>query len=370
MSLSPKPWVSQLAPYIPGKAKAAAGVAPIKLSANESALGTSPQALAAYAQAAAKLDRYPDPSATILRAGLGQLHGVDPSAFICGAGSDDILMLAAQAFAGPGDDVLFMRYGFSIYPICAARVGARGVEVPDADLTGSTDAFLAALTPQTRVVYIANPNNPTGTYMPWAEIERLHAGLPDDVLLVLDGAYAEYVDKPDYRSGLELALSAPNVLHTRTFSKIYGLPSLRIGWGVAQPPVIDALNRVRAPFNLATPALLAGVAALEDQAFIAKAKAHNDRWLARFTTEISALGLTVVPSVCNFVLIRFPERDGLTAEAANTALLEQGYILRWLPNQGLGDCLRLTVGTDDENDGVLGALSRFVTDVARRKHNQ
>jgi histidinol-phosphate aminotransferase len=365
----PKPWVAAIAPYVPGKAKALGDKPAIKLSANESALGTSPHALGAYARASTTLDRYPDGTAHALRMALAAHFDVAFDEVLCGAGSDDILLLAAQAFAGPGDEIIGMRYGFAIYPICAARVGARYVEVPDSDFTGSVDNFLKAVTPNTKLIYIANPNNPTGTYMPWSEIERLHNALPPHILLVLDGAYAEYVDLPDYRSGLELAKTAPNVLHTRTFSKIYGLPALRLGFGIAHARVIDAINRVRAPFNLATPALMAGIAALEDQAFVAQAKQQNDEWRAWLTAQVARLGLQVIPSVCNFVLIRFPEQEGLTAQAANEALLAQGYILRWLPNQGLPDCLRLTVGLEAENRGVIEALTKFVESVAWRRHN-
>jgi histidinol-phosphate aminotransferase len=360
----PKPWVAAIAPYIPGKAKASGDKPAIKLSANESALGASPQALAAYAQASATLDRYPDGTALALRTALAAHYGVTLEQTICGAGSDDILLLAAQAFAGPGDEIIGMRYGFAIYPICAARVGARYVEVDDVDYTGNVDRFLQALTPNTKLIYIANPNNPTGTYMPWSEIERLHSALPPHVLLVLDGAYAEYVDQPDYRSGLALAKTAANVLHTRTFSKIYGLPALRLGLGIGAPALIDAINRVRAPFNLATPALMAGIAALADQAFVRQAKEHNDKWRPWLAAQVARLGLEVVPSVCNFILIRFPEQGGLTAKAANEALMAQGYILRHLPNQGLPDCLRLTVGREAENQGVIDALTKFVESVS------
>jgi histidinol-phosphate aminotransferase len=370
MPPQPKAWVDALPLYIPGKAKAGGARPPVKLSANESALGCSPKAKAAYAEAAASLDRYPDGGASALREDIARRFGLDPEHIICGAGSDDVLLMAAHAYAGPGDEVIGMRYGFAIYPICAERVGATYIEVPDDAFRGNVDWFLAAITERTRLIYIANPNNPTGTYMPWSEIERLHKALPDGCLLVLDAAYAEYVDQSDYDSGLALAKSADNVLHTRTFSKIHGLPALRVGWGTAAAPIINALNKVRPPFNLNTPALKAALAALDDDAFIASAKAHNDRWLPWLAEGVSALGLEVVPSVCNFILIRFPEEDGVSAAAANAALLEEGYILRHLPGQGLPNCLRLTVGTEDENRGVLAALTRFMEQAAWRRHNR
>jgi len=366
----PKPWVAGISPYVPGKAKAAAARPAIKLSANESALGASPAALAVLSGPVPAYERYPDGGATVLREAIARAQGIAPDQIVCGAGSDDILRMAAQAFAGPGDEIIGMRYGFAIYPICAARVGATYVEAADRDLAGDTDAFLACVTPRTRIVYIANPNNPTGTYLPWAEVERLHRALPAHVLLVLDAAYSEYVDQPDYDSGFALSLSAPNVLHTRTFSKIYGLPSLRIGWGTAAPAVLDALNRVRDPFNLNSLAITAGAAAIGDHAFVARARDFNRQWRDWLAGEVAALGLSPVPSICNFVLIRFPEREGVTAQAAYDYLMGEGYILRWLPGQGLPDCLRLTVGTEEENRGVMDALRRFLDSVAWRQHNR
>ncbi len=353
---TPKPWIAAISPYTPGKA--GSGTV-IKLSANESPLGPSPHAVAAMGQAHGESHRYPDGSSLALRTKIAALHGLDPDRIICGTGSDEILNLAAQAYAGVGDEVLFSRHSFMVYPIAARRCGATPVEAPDADYQTDVDALLAAVTPRTRVVFIANPNNPTGTMLKRADVVRLHASLAADVLLVLDGAYAEYVSN-DYESGLELARSAPNVLHTRTFSKIYGLAAERVGWGTASAPVIETLNRIRGPFNVTCAAQAGAAAALDDQAWIAAARAHNDQWLAWLASEIAGLGnfgLRAIPSAANFVLIEFSGAH--TAEAANAYLLDKGFILRWLPGQGLGHCLRLTVGTADENRAVMAALRQF-----------
>ncbi|MGK2284613.1 histidinol-phosphate transaminase [Pedomonas sp. V897] len=356
----PKPWISAIAPYVPGKATTASGRPAAKLSANESPLGPSPKAVAAMQAACVNAHRYPDGGATLLREAIARHHGIEADRIMCGTGSDEALHLLAHAYCAAGDEVMFVRHGFMVYPIAAQRMGATLVEVPDRDYTADVDALLAAVTPRTRILYLANPNNPTGTYLPESEILRLHAGLPSDVILVLDAAYAEYVTAPDYESGLELARRAPNVVTTRTFSKIYGLAAERIGWVYGPAAIIETLNKVRGPFNVTGPGIAGAVAALEDQAWIEAARAHNNQWLPWLKAEIEALGLHVVPSQCNFLLIRFPEANGLTAEAANRALQDAGYILRWLPGQGLPDCLRLTVGTEEENRGVIAALRAFI----------
>jgi histidinol-phosphate aminotransferase len=355
-----KPWITAIDPYVPGKA--GTGKSVVKLSANESPLGPSPRAVAAMQAAMADVHRYPDGASTALRAKIAALHGLDPARVVCGTGSDEILQLTAQAYATVGDEVLYVRHGFMVYPIAARRCGATPVAAPDVDYTGDVDALLAAVTSRTRVVYIANPNNPTGTMMPAVDIARLHAGLPATVVLVLDAAYAEYAGENDPDGALALAKSAENVLYTRTFSKIYGLAAERIGWGYAAPPIIDALNRIRAPFNVTSAGSAGAIAALDDQAWIAAAKKHNDIWLPWLTAQIGQLGnsgVRAIPSSANFVLIEFSGAAGLTAEAANAWLVEHGFILRWLPAQGLANCLRLTVGTEEENRAVMAALSAF-----------
>jgi histidinol-phosphate aminotransferase len=354
---APKPWIDAISPYVPGRATTDDGRKVHKLGSNENPLGTSQKARAAYAAHAGSLDRYPDAGAHDLRQAIGDKFGLDPARVIYGTGSDEILHLAAGAFAGVGDEVLYVRYGFSVYPIAARRVGAEPVEADDRDYATDVDALLAAVTPQTRVVFLANPNNPTGTYTSRKEVARLHAGLPGDCLLVLDQAYTEYLEPEDDDGGLELAKSAANVLVTRTFSKIHGLAAERIGWGYGPARVIEALHKIRAPFNVTTGGQAAAIAALADDDFVLASHDHNLHWRTWFEGEIAALsnaGLRSVPSKANFVLVLF--EGSLTAEVAYKGLMERGYIVRWLPNQGLAHGLRITIGTEEEMRGVVAGL--------------
>ncbi|MBS0282811.1 MAG: histidinol-phosphate transaminase [Proteobacteria bacterium] len=357
---APKPWIMEIAPYIPGRSTTDDGRKVAKLSANENPLGTSPRAREAFAAAATSLERYPDASATELRETLAAKHGLDPARIIYGNGSDEVLHLAAGAFAGPGDEVIYVNYGFSVYPIATRRVGATPVVAPDKDYATDVDAILAAVTPRTRIVFVANPNNPTGTYAPRAEIERLHAGLRRDILLVLDHAYAEYIDGEDDDGGMALAESTSNVLVTRTFSKMYGLAAERIGWGYGAPAIIEAMHRIRLPFSITIAGTAAAVAAVGDAEFVASTRAHNAQWRAWFANEIGKLGnagLRAIPSQANFILVLF--EGELTAEAAYKGLMEAGYIVRWLPGQGLPHGLRITIGTAEETQGVIAALRRM-----------
>ena len=353
----PKPWIMAIAPYVPGRSTTDDGRKVAKLSSNENPLGTSPAARAAYAAAADTLERYPDAGAAIVREAIAAKYGLDPARVIQGNGSDEVLHLAAGAFAGPGDEVVFVKYGFAVYEIAARRVGAVPVVAPDRDYATDVDAILAAVTERTRIVYVANPNNPTGTYAPREEIARLHAGLRGDILLVLDQAYAEYLDPEDDDGGMELAKSAPNVLVTRTFSKIHGLASERIGWGYAHSDIVQAMHRIRLPFNVTIGGQQAAVAALADDGFVAHTREHNARWRAWFAEEVGKLGnagLRAIPSKANFVLVVF--EGALTAEAAYKGLMDAGYIVRWLPGQGLAQGLRITIGTEAETTGVMAAL--------------
>ena len=353
----PKPWIMEIAPYVPGRSTTDSGVKAVKLSSNENPLGTSPAARAAFVEAAGRLERYPDASGTELREVLAAKHGLDPARIIYGNGSDEVLHLAAGAFAGPGDEVIYVRYGFSVYEIATRRVGAVPVIAPDRDYATDVDAILAAVTDRTRIVFIANPNNPTGTYASRAEIARLHAGLPSDVLLVLDHAYAEYIEGDAEDGGMVLAENAPNVLVTRTFSKMYGLAAERIGWGYAAAPIIDAMHRIRLPFSITIAGTAAAIAALGDTGFVAHTRAHNAEWRHWFADEIAKLGnagLRAVSSQANFVLVLF--EGALTAEVAYKGLMDAGYIVRWLPGQGLPHGLRITIGTEAETRGVVAAL--------------
>lgn len=353
-----KPWIEQIHAYVPGKSKGADGRELIKLSANENPLGCSEAAMAALTEPVGPA-RYPDPDATALRAKIGEVHNIDPRRIVCGTGSDELLNLAAQGFAGPGDEVLFARYSFVVYEIAARRCGATPVEAPDVDYGTDVDQLLGAVTAQTRVVFLANPNNPTGSFLPRDEIERLHAGLPADVLLVVDQAYSEYLDAEDDDGGMALAIAHENVLVTRTFSKIYGLAGERIGWITGAPHLIDTLNRIRGPFNVTTSGQKAALAALGDQTFVTQSREANRRGLECFEQAVAALGnhdLRAIPSKANFLLVLFEGK--LTAEAALSALAQGGYAVRHLPGQGLPHGLRITIGTREQMEEIAAILRR------------
>ncbi|MEO9461370.1 MAG: histidinol-phosphate transaminase [Marinomonas sp.] len=355
-----KPWISGIHAYVPGKSAGADGQPLIKLSANENPLGCSAAALEARSKVA-DAATYPDPDAKELRAAIGALHGIDPARIVCGTGSDELLNLAAQGYAGFGDEVLFSRYSFSVYDIAARRCGAVPVEAADKDFGCDVDALLKAVTDKTRVVFLANPNNPTGTYLPASEVARLHAGLPSDVLLVVDQAYGEYLTADEDDGGMALAAAHDNVLVTRTFSKIYGLAGERIGWATGAPHIVDTLNRIRGPFNVTVSGQAAAVAAAGDQAFVSAAREHNTAELARFTAAIEALGnhgLRAVPSKANFLLVLF--EGAVTAADALEVLAGAGYAVRHLPGQGLGQALRITIGKAEDMDAIAATLRNLV----------
>ena len=356
----PRAGVLDIEAYVPGKS-AAPGVAKVyKLSSNENPLGPSRKAMESYAKAARGLEFYPDGSATALRSAIATKYGLDPDRILCGTGSDELLALLAQAYIGPGDEGVMSQFGFLVYPIAIHAAGGKVVVAKERDYKTDVDAVLAAVSPKTKVVFLANPNNPTGTYTPYSEVKRLHAGLPAHVLLVLDAAYAEYVRRNDYASGVELVAESDNVVMTRTFSKIYGLANLRIGWLYGPAHVIDALNRIRSSFNVNGPAQAAAAAAITDDAHVAAALAHNDKWLPWLSAEITALGLQVTPSVGNFLLIHFPSEKARTAKDADAFLTARGLILRTMDAYRLPKALRLTVGTEEANRKVVGALKEFL----------
>ncbi|MCX5514245.1 histidinol-phosphate transaminase [Kaistia algarum] len=357
---SPRAGILEIAPYVPGKSKATGGTKVFKLSSNETPLGPSPAAIAAFQDAASSLEIYPDGAATALREAIGEAYGINPARIIAGAGSDDVLYMIGHTYLGPGDEAIHSLHGFNVYPIIIQAAGATPVAAPEKGFTTYVDAILDRVSEKTRVVFVANPNNPTGTYLPFSEIRRLHAALPPHVLLVLDAAYADYVRRNDYESGIELAGAAPNVIMTRTFSKIFGLAGLRLGWGYGPAEVIDALNRVRSPFNVSIPAAAAGVAAVKDKAHIEAAVAHNEEWLPRVTQAIEGLGLEVTPSVGNFVLIHFPATPGRTAAEADAFLMGRGIILRRVTSYHLPDALRMTIGSAEANEAVIAGLKAFL----------
>ena len=331
-----------------------------KLSSNETPLGPSPKAVAAYQAVAEHLQDYPDGAATALREAIGRVFGLDPARILCGAGSDELINLLADAYLSDGDEGIHTTHGFLMYPIAILGSGATPVVAPEKNFTADVDAILERVTPRTKIVFLANPNNPTGTYVPFDEVKRLHRGLPPHVLLVIDAAYAEYVRRNDYEAGIELVATNENVVMLRTFSKIYGLAAARLGWLYGPLHVVDALNRIRGPFNVNTPAMMAGIAAVEDSAHIERSRAHNDRWLPWLTEEIGKLGLVVTPSVGNFVLIHFPQTKGRTAAEADAFLTKRGLVLRRVSAYKLPDALRLSVGTEEANRLVVAALAEFL----------
>ena len=359
-SLRPRPGILEIEPYVGGRSEIAGASLVVKLSANELAIGPSPKAIAACQAAAAQIHRYPDGDATALRAAIGRRFQLDPAQILCGAGSDELIQLLMRAYAGPGDEVLYSAHGFLMYKLSALGVGAMPVAAPERELTTDVDALLGRLTSRTRMVFIANPNNPTGSYLSADELARLHAGLPEDVLLVIDAAYAEYVRRNDYTAGTLLVDRNANVVMTRTFSKLFGLAALRLGWLYGPPHVIDVLQRLRGPFNVTTPAQVAGVAALEDQDHQERSRAHNDRWLPWLSEALTGLGLRVHPSIANFVLVEFAPDGRKSASAASAWLERQGIIARPMAAYCLPECLRLSIGLEAENRAVVDALSEFL----------
>ncbi|TPI73047.1 histidinol-phosphate transaminase [Mesorhizobium sp. B2-8-9] len=357
---TPRAGIMDIEAYVPGKSTAPAGVAKVyKLSANENPLGPSPKAIEAAREVAAKLDVYPDGSARRLREAIAEVHGLNPANIICSNGSDEILGLLAQSYLAPGDEAVFTEHAFMVYKIYIQAAGGNPVAVKETEERADIDAILAAVTPATRIVFLANPNNPTGTYVPFQEVRRLHATLPKNVLLVLDAAYAEYVRRNDYEAGIELVSSSENVVMTRTFSKL-GLGGARVGWMYGPAHIVDAINRVRGPFNVNATAIEAGIAAIRDRAHIERSVAHNEKWLAWLSAELTGLGLRVTPSVGNFVLIHFPDGEKHSAAAADDYLSARGYILRRVTGYGFPNALRMSVGTEEANRGVIDALKTFL----------
>ena len=355
----PKAGILEIEPYVPGKSRAK-GKKIHKLSSNESSFGAPAQARAAYVAKSDTLALYPDGSATELREAIAARYGLNAAYIVCGAGSDELLQLLAHAYLGPGDEAIYSQYGFLVYPIAIAANGARAIVAAEVDYQTSVDEMLKCVSPRTKLVFLANPNNPTGTYLPFDEVKRLHRGLPKSTLLVLDAAYAEYVRRNDYESGLELVATSDNVVMTRTFSKIYGLAGLRLGWAYCPAHVADVLNRIRGPFNVSAGAMAAGVAALGDQKFVETAVMHNEKWLGLLTGQLRALGLKVTPSVGNFLLIHFASDGKKTAPMADAWLNDHGIILRRMEAYGLPNCLRMTVGDEEANAAVISALSDFL----------
>lgn len=355
--------VLEILAYKPGGASIEGKSEVIKLASNESPLGPSPKAIKAVGAALDHLELYPDGGAEALRGAIGEAHGLDPKLIICGNGSEQLLSLLAQVYAGPGDQVIQSEFGFLIYRIATLAAGADLVVARETNFTTDVVAILGAVSQRTRIVFLANPNNPTGTLIDAEELRQLRRQLPERVLLVIDAAYAEYVEDPAYIDGIDLvnesmAMGSDNVVALRTFSKIYGLAALRLGWCYGPPGVIDALNRVRGAFNVSTLAQVAGIAAVGDRDHLASARRHNSEWLPRLTAGLRALGLEVLPSAGNFVLARFPGGADESV-AADRFLRDNGIIVRPVAGYGLPEALRITIGSDEQNSALLEVMQGF-----------
>ncbi|MBK1696822.1 histidinol-phosphate transaminase [Rhodovibrio salinarum] len=358
MAPTPRPGILDIEPYVGGEASLPGFDRPARLASNENALGPSDKARQAYLQMADDLPRYPDGSASALRAAIASAHGLDADRIVCGAGSDELIALLVRAYAGPGDEVLYSRHGFLMYPIAATTAGATPVAAPETtELKADVDALLARVTERTKLVFLANPNNPTGTYLDKAELERLHNGLPEGTLLVIDAAYAEYVDEPAYSPGADLVDAGGQVVMTRTFSKIHALAALRLGWLYGPREVVDVMNRVRGPFNVAKPALAAGEAAVLDREHVARSLEHNNRWRDWFRQQVGGAGLEVLPSAANFVLVRFADPE--MAEAAVAHCKRHGVLTRQMAKYGLPDCLRVSIGAEWEMRQAADVFAEF-----------
>lgn len=359
MPLSPRPGLDRIQPYQPGQRPIGGGGPGVKLSANESALGPSPKAMAAYAEAAGVIERYPDANAVGIRAAIAHRYGIDVERILMGIGSDELLSALVRAYAGAGDEVLYPSATFPMYRIYALSTGADVVQAADAGFTADVDALLAAMTDKTKVVIVANPNNPTGTYLSADELARLRSGLRDDILLIIDAAYAEYVDKPDYDAGIALVEATDNTVMTRTFSKVHGMASLRIGWCYAHADLVSVVGRIRSPFNVSTAAQAAAIAAIEDKAHEAAVIAHTAKWHGIATQRLAGLGLEITGSEGNFVCVGFPDEEGKRAKDADAFLHERNIITRGMAGFGLPQHLRITIGLDDEMETCLDAIDEF-----------
>ncbi|MBS9717225.1 histidinol-phosphate transaminase [Pseudohalocynthiibacter aestuariivivens] len=353
--IQPQPGIMEISLYQGGKANIEGASRVIKLSSNENPFGPSEKAIEAYRRAAHELHRYPPTDHRSLREAIGAVHGLDPDKIICGVGSDEIITFLCQAYAGQGDEVIFTEHGFSMYRISALAAGATPIEVPERERVADVESILAACNEKTRLVFIANPNNPTGTMIGGNDVARLAAGLPPQALLVLDGAYAEYVEGFD--GGAALVEARENVFMTRTFSKLYGLGGLRIGWGYGPKEIIDVLNRIRGPFNLSQPQLDAAEAALKDRAYVEKCRTENTRMRAWLAEALAELGVPSDTSCANFILARFA--DQAEAEACDDYLQSQGLLVRRVAGYNLPNCLRITVGDEASCRRVAHAVAGF-----------
>ena len=357
---TPNSWLGDLHPYIGGESALEGGVRVVKLSSNENPMGPSPRAIDAFRRCADSLHIYPDGGAARLRAAIASVHGISPDRIVCGAGSDELISLLCQAYCAPGDEVLHTAHAFAMYRISAMALGAKPVAAPEKELTADVDALLARVTPRTKLLFLANPSNPTGSYLNRDAMIRLLSRLPGNVLLVLDEAYAEYMRSEDYESGLKMVDAYPNVVATRTFSKIHGLAALRLGWAYCPAGVAEALNKVRGPFNVSAPALAAGEAAIQDVDYAEACAIQNEVWRDWLLKQLRSAGVACPPAWANFVLPYFGETGAASAPAADAFLRSRGVIARRMDSYGLGGHLRITVGASADNVLVARAIADFM----------
>ncbi len=350
---TPRPGILDIKPYVPGSSDAPGAETVYKLSSNESALGASPAAIEAYNKAKDELFLYPDGGCTKLRKTIGATYGLDPARIVCGAGSDELLQLLTKAYAGVGDNIVQSDHGFLVYALAAMGNGAEVRFAPEKNLTCDVDAMLEQVDDRTRVMFVANPNNPTGTYIPETELRRLRENLREDVLLVIDAAYAEYMEEPNYSAGSAIVDDGENTVMTRTFSKIYGLAALRLGWAYCPTSIADVLNRIRGPFNVGEAAQVAGIAALEDQAFVDKNRDFNRKEREVMMQRLGGFGIECAPAYGNFVLFRAPGGD---ANGLQEYLRKGGVIVREMGAYKLGEWLRVSIGTTDGNRRFLDLI--------------
>jgi histidinol-phosphate aminotransferase len=358
MSVMPRPSILSVEPYVGGESKIPGVNRIVKLSSNEGPFGPPPGAIAAIQAMAAEAHRYPDGNAKAIREAIGARFGLDPARIVVGNGSDELIALLILAYGGEGTELVMSAHGFLMYDITGRWAGCRIIKVPERNLAADIDGMLAAVGPRTRLVFLANPNNPTGSILPQAEVDRLRAGLRNDILLVLDSAYAEYVTRPDYDAGAKLVDASGTTVMTRTFSKIFGMGGMRLGWAYAPAPVVDVLQRVRGPFNVNAAAMAAGVAALAEQGWVEQSVAHNTEWRGRVASALEAAGIKVWPSEGNFLLVDFG--TPAKAKGADDALKARGLIVRAMGGYGLPSCLRITIGTAEECTMVIEALTAFM----------
>jgi histidinol-phosphate aminotransferase len=359
MPVSPLKSILDIEPYKGGESTLAGVAKPVKLASNENPFGCSPRAREAAIAALANTAMYPEGRSTVLREAIAQRYGLDAERILCGAGSDEIFQLLLRAYVAPGDEIVQSHYAFLMYRIFAKPMGAVVRSAQNDGMCAAVDGLLEQVTDRTRIVFLDNPNNPTGTYLPFSEVRRLHAGLPGDVLLVIDAAYAEYVNRNDYSSGVELVSEFDNVVMTRTFSKIHGLAAMRVGWMYGPHAVVDALNKVRLPFNVSTAGQAAAAAAIADLGFAEKSARHNEAELERVSDAIASMGFRVTESAANFVLVHFP--DEKAAADTDAHFRKRGYIVRAVGVYGLPDALRISIGTTEQNSGALAALKEFAS---------